>query len=314
MTVGYGVVPPGYPSYPSSADVALERELDPYVKQALFGTGVGLGVEVLVGTSPYWTPAIPAALTYAYVQVQTFLQALPPAAQTAVKVAELAGTGYLAYECNQGNQAACEAGFVAGQMYSQQQMLEGIVQQEAITTVRSPEAISTIDDVVAQVDKVLARTGSPQGLGCRGGACGLASDLTRFVAQESEMSAQAFQVQQLNVTRGILPQQSFQHGFAVVTDIEGTSYLVDPTFSQFMNPVTGLIEQPPVSSGIQIGNPLAQTLLGKGYIELTDETLRQYLNLTTSVNVGPVTTEILESVPEIPVDYTLQEFLDLLGW
>lgn len=74
----------------------------------------------------------------------------------------------------------------------------------------------------------------------------------------------------------------FQH--TIVLARSGNQYIVvDPTFCQFMDPKTSLVQSIGVKpTGISINDPLVQELYINGYIPLTDESMRRYLELTTS--------------------------------
>lgn len=148
------------------ADVAL-------MEMALPLTVFGLA------TAPEWVPAaapaISTGLTYLYTSGQSLIATAPTWAQTALRVAsqmtELAGTGYLAYECSQGNQEACMAGGVGLQTYFQQQSLEAIARSQATG------AVQIVDELAATEGTTFAA----EAAGTRGGGTYVASGGQRLI-------------------------------------------------------------------------------------------------------------------------------------
>ena len=59
-----------------------------------------------------------------------------------------------------------------------------------------------------------------------------------------------YQVVDLNIARGIPSPEtnSFKHAITVVEDDRGNKYLIDLTFSQFINKETGIIQHPYLKS------------------------------------------------------------------
>ena len=150
--------------------------------------------------------------------------------------------------------------------------------------------------------------------GCRAGACGLASNMVQFEAEAAGATARMYQIRDVHAAIGVSGGNTFQHGFATV-EVGGEEFLVDLTFSQFMDPVTGIVRQNPVSTGVSITDPFAQQLLTQGYVPLTQENLVRYLQLTSSagVDVSAVTLDVLRSVTLLPWDYSVMELERLTG-
>jgi len=181
------------------------------------------------------------------------------------------------------------------------------------------ESISVSSDDITQIvslaDASLLRyTGVPkETLGGRMGCCGLASNIVAFEAENMGASSRIYQVKDILTALGVSSKESFQHAFTIV-ETENGIYLVDLSFSQFMDPISGLIRQNPVSSGISIHDPFAQQLLSQGYVELTQENLIRYLELTSSAgaDVRSATLDILNT-GILSWDYTVSELKKLTG-
>jgi hypothetical protein len=88
--------------------------------------------------------------------------------------------------------------------------------------------------------------------------------------------------------------------------------LADLTFAQFMGD-EGYIEQPVTGkqSGIGNDNQLAQALLHQGFVPLNDDTLREYVRLTTTDPqpgyLGQVSVDMLSRVAPLPFDPNPEE-------
>ncbi len=175
-----------------------------------------------------------------------------------------------------------------------------------------------IQNIVAKMDTYL-ETSFSNGeniVGCRGGLCGTASEYGSLAADLTpDLKPKIYQLKDLNNKgRGIPLDDSFGHTILVVEDESGTKFLIDVTFNQFIDQRTEIVMQNNkvrnVVSGTSKGNPLVEKLLKDGYFELTDRSLTDYLNLTSSGNNKPsVTLDILNQVaPSITTSFTPEEY------
>lgn len=96
---------------------------------------------------------------------------------------------------------------------------------------------------------------------------------------------------------------TFGHGFNVV-EINGTPFLIDLSFSQFIGPDGMLVQAGDnKNSGISSDHPLAQQLLRDGCIPLSDENLRTYMRFMCTYEpdyLKDVTTDLLQRVKVLP--------------
>jgi len=108
----------------------------------------------------------------------------------------------------------------------------------------------------------------------------------------------------------------FGHGFNVVT-IEDEPFLVDLSFSQFLGE-DGYIRVEPLNRQTQEpnDNPLARQLVDRGFVRLTNETLREYLRITTfdpdPRYVDTVDISVFESVSPLPFDIDNNELIETI--
>lgn len=337
-------VPYGYGSQPMGP-----YEVDQYLNNELENLTYAAG---FVGGSAFLSGGVYAALPYlgtagtaAYVYGQTALATSPAWVSTAMKTAgvglEAAGILYVLDNCGKDNQSpecqnAIMMGVTGAQMLQQQQAVDTMALQQL--TGRTNLAVSEIDDVVRSTELVLTNKKSLMAQdsgyylrepGCRGGLCGYVSHLSAHSAERLGGSGSVYQVQDLHRIRNIaeagdVENLAFRHGFSVV-DIKSESYLVDLSFGQFVDPVTGhiggVINNLPggmfatTNFGVDTGMSLsqsnvAQSLLKKGYVPLTESNLREYLNITSRVplNSYEKATDLLRSTKPLLEDYSLEEY------
>lgn len=157
---------------------------------------------------------------------------------------------------------------------NRRESLHFLVYQNALES----QSRERIQGVIAQVDAVLERMGEPRIVGSREGSCGLTSDLVRRAAKQQGMEADTLQVSKIHDGFGRW-DGVFRHGFNVVRDRERV-YLVDGSFCQFIDPETNEIGDGNVVSGSITDHPIALTLLEQGYVEFTDQSVRDYLRAT----------------------------------
>lgn len=140
-----------------------------------------------------------------------------------------------------------------------------------------------VADVVAQADALFVRREMPNAPGERQMICGFASDVVTRTARREGLEANKYQLLWIHRELGMPSKhEAFQHGMNVIKAGDQL-YLVDISFCQFMDPETGEIRQAQYGTGIQYkGNPLAQELLTKGYFRLTDQSLRDYLIVSSA--------------------------------
>lgn len=153
----------------------------------------------------------------------------------------------------------------------------GIVEQEA-----APEKY--IGELVARAEKPYESLGAARKPGERFGVCGVTSDLVRRSGENAGFDVKSFQIANVHKALGVASDsEAFTHGFNVVS-VDGAPFLVDISFCQFIDPQTGEIHQfNAVKTGVKYGeSPVAKELLEKGYVELNDETYREYLRITSS--------------------------------
>lgn len=170
-----------------------------------------------------------------------------------------------------------------------------------------------IESLVSKVNSAIQRniesgvpiSGYRPEYGCMVGVCSLASDYVAAASPLYGLNPTEYQVQDLNIARGLTSQNSFRHAVTVVKDAKGDLYLIDTTFVQFVDPATGQIRQlgavrndgVTVTTGLTKDNPVANELLTNGYIKLTPETLNEYLRLTSAGSLQPSTDLGILSTP-----------------
>ncbi len=177
-----------------------------------------------------------------------------------------------------------------------------------VTAGKSKEAPLTpeqrIAEVVSRADSVFIRRGMPREPDERQMICGMASDLVSRAADRKGLRNHKYQLRGIHKALGISdPENALRHGMNIVW-IEDEAYLIDISFVQFMDPKTGTINQGEDDwrgTGIKYAeNPLAQELIKKGYFKLSDETLREYLNISSEASdkshIQSATVEKLQSL------------------
>ncbi len=158
-------------------------------------------------------------------------------------------------------------------------------------------ATGGITGVITQVDEVLDRVGGPRMPGYREGICGIAADLVKRAAELRGMKAYTVQNRRVHSRFGRDRVRSFLHGFNLVRDGEA-SYLVDESFCQFIDARTQQIRAGEVVSGSLQDHPIALELLEKGYVELTDESVKAYLRASASGEKGYIDSITAQDVLE----------------
>lgn len=146
--------------------------------------------------------------------------------------------------------------------------------------IASPEAL--ISRIISPADAVFDRFGQPREAGKRFGACGFSSDLVRRSAEKTAVTCDNRQLISLHEALGAtVGSATFQHAINIL-QTDGGPYLIDISFCQFVQPETGDIEQgTDLRSGNIKDHPLGRELIEKGFLPLTDETLQEYLRMTT---------------------------------
>lgn len=193
------------------------------------------------------------------------------------------------------------------------------IHSEGLRASVSPEArFTSVKSVVDRVERVLQKHGEREP-GKRFGACGYASNLIRYVAENKGIHADIFQVNDIHKKFGGQNQDAFRHTFTILRDKNG-SVLVDQTFGQFVNPQTLEIVQGVGSkSGHASEFPLHRLLLKDGFVSLTDDSLREYLRATSTSNdksyIDQITVKDIMADNSLPLDwdYTaedLESYLD----
>lgn len=138
--------------------------------------------------------------------------------------------------------------------------------------------------VVSQADVLFVREGMPRVPGERRMICGLAADVvTRVTEREGELESNGYDLRNVHEQMGVVNKYDvFQHESNILR-AGSQLFMVDIAFCQFLDPNTGEIRQGLLNTNITFAdNPLAQELLNKGYFPLTDESLRDYLNISSA--------------------------------
>ncbi len=186
---------------------------------------------------------------------------------------------------------------------------------------RNPEGPKTpeqkLSGIVRRAEAAVAKeSGTPRAPGNRTGGCTFAPDIVdRLIdplkLQGENIASKTIQINDVHKRAGnfkkdgkIDVSNGFQHAVSVIS-VDGEKFLVDLTFCQYMNP-DGFISSGIVRNGIKNDNPLAQELLTNGYIRLTNESLQEYLLLTSSVadsstqqTLQGVTLSLLDETPPL---------------
>lgn len=147
---------------------------------------------------------------------------------------------------------------------------------------RTPEQI--VAAAVSQADALFVREGMPRIPGGRGMICGLVADVVNRVAErEGGIESNGYDLRNIHEQMGVADKYgTFQHEPNILR-VGSQLFVVDISFCQFLDPQTGEIRQGRFNTRIPYAdNLLAQELLSKGYFPLTDESLRDYLNISSA--------------------------------
>ena len=146
-----------------------------------------------------------------------------------------------------------------------------IINEKLLTKISTslPSVNNTVEDVVSKLNKLMDRVypESPNLPECRAGLCGWVSDDVETAFKYNDFKTTQYQVVDLNIARGIPSPEtnSFKHAITVVEDDKGNKYLIDLTFSQFINKETGIIQHPvsKINTNFTIDNPVAKEVFRK---------------------------------------------------
>lgn len=108
-------------------------------------------------------------------------------------------------------------------------------------------------------------------------------------------TAEIYSLRPLQAFRGITFHNTFQHEITIC-EISGQSFLVDQTFSQFIND-NGQVRDKDVISSTDTSHPLIRKLLKDGYVLLTDDVLNEYLDITCQRTTNEVKRITVEQLP-----------------
>ncbi|MBU0578550.1 hypothetical protein KKE34_03360, partial [Patescibacteria group bacterium] len=184
------------------------------------------------------------------------------------------------------------------------------------------EIVQLTEDIYQNQSLLYSGELTPQGPGCRTLSCGLSSDINYYSAQAYGVSAETYQLQNVQASRGLVEtasQGSFRHAFSVV-DTGETLYLADNTFGQFINPETFSVQQIAGTEGIDqiligdiadLNDPIVNDLMQLGYFELTEANFRRYLDITSTTPVpqGVSALEALNITSSLKIDIQPDEII-----
>ncbi len=160
------------------------------------------------------------------------------------------------------------------------------------------EALSTTDrarllaeDSWAQYRSFFPKGNMPKkSPGCLTGHCGFASETTQAVSgMHPGVNVKMVQVNEILGQLGVADHSAF-HYFAAA-DIDGVPYLIDHSFSQFVNPNL-------TTRGSNAVQPLTRQLLRDGFIPLTEDTFGTYLEQLIPKKLGPVSPSLIQNTAE----------------
>jgi hypothetical protein len=229
--------------------------------------------------------------------------------------------------CNNGDQDACANMFACSQIVGcleaiskaginlVEKPIESFVGNSIMRSLKNnpiylEEETKLVEEIIKPVDKYIDQIPlpgpGPRCAGSRGGWCGFSSFLTETVSNEKGFNATSYQLADVAQT-GKLPRLT-RHAFSVVEG-KGTSYLVDQTVGQFVNPVTGEIGGQFGGYGLlknnkvtgQVSNTVIEKLINNGYVELTEKNMTEYLKLLTG-NTPDSALSILQTSKVLPID------------
>jgi hypothetical protein len=173
-----------------------------------------------------------------------------------------------------------------------------------------------VGEIVSDADRPLNASGELRAAGNRVSCCGLAVDLVARAVENRGAKAEIYQVNDVYLGFGGKNENSTRHGFNTVT-VNNKEFLTDVSFCQFIDPETGDVgdiryrEKGKLVLAVQ-GNlatsPLASALLRSGYVELTDEVLKEYLRLICHGVVDDLTDVSVQHLKQIkPLEYDHDE-------
>lgn len=203
----------------------------------------------------------------------------------------------------------------------------------------------TPEEVVEKIESLLPE----KGLRKRGALCGRAANSARWIILKEDAEtyrnpedyeAKVFNTWALHgVARGYthqdilglenimmegsydempeILQESFIHAICIGR-IGDKFYLFDPTFCQFMRPETGRVFPANKDTGIKNSDSFVMKLYENGFIELNDQTLRMYLERTTTegargkLPAGVCLENIWVNTPQVPVQYEKEELDEMV--
>ncbi len=183
---------------------------------------------------------------------------------------------------------------------------------------KTPE--TSVIEVINDVEVILKPAGHLREAGSRMSICGIATDLVARAAENRGVKAEKYQMHDVYLGFGGKVENSTRHEFDTVA-IGGKNFLVDESFCQFIDPKTGDVGDVNLEEGRQVfeveGNlatsPLASALLDTGYVELTDEVLREYLRLLCGVvDDMDISVQGLKIIEPLEYDHTAEELDGLL--
>lgn len=143
------------------------------------------------------------------------------------------------------------------------------------------------------------------------GACGFGQACTAFALEEMGIPAEDVHLHQ---AADAFPGNTFRHAFVVAKMPDGKPYLIDCTFRQFFQPKADkpnqVGEPGRLMRGTRRGRQVADELLSKGFVELTDEVAKLYGGaLSTNLGIEVRAQDLLRSTMEI--DYERDEIVTL---
>lgn len=172
--------------------------------------------------------------------------------------------------------------------------------------VKTPE--QQIEEIISGADSIFIRSGwGERAMGKRLGKCGVTTDLVKRSGEYRGVNIKTFQNYDVQRKFGNL-ESAFRHAFNVAF-LGGRYFLVDISGCQYILNSGEINEGSTNSSGTVDQHPIAQHLLDKGYVELTDSSLREYLDMMGGEN--PDNTYLQNaSVKTFMSDFSLEEGYD----
>lgn len=151
----------------------------------------------------------------------------------------------------------------------------------------APEDVVKV--VVGHAEEYAVKRFGPRVPGGRQYACHPSSMYVRAEASRTRLGliplkAPLYQIYDFHDSFGgkVAGDASFGHEFNIL-DIDGSPFIIDLTFWQFLSPDSGEIQQLTRRSGAVNEHPIIPQLLENGHLPLNDETLRAYMRATTPI-------------------------------